>query len=111
MATLANSSGKQKKNPNKNTSKDPLKHQIRFYNKEKGVRLPYVGFKTELVVEAALDRSEPSPRFAFNGIHTKSEADNLQGNGLEKGIDASQVQSKEEVKNPGLSNSRTPSWR
>ena len=47
--------------------------------------------KTELVVGATLDRSEPSPRFASNGIHTKSEADNLKGNGLGKGSDASQV--------------------
>ena len=45
--------------------------------------------KTEQVVEAALDRSEPSPRFASNGIHTKSEVDNLQGNGLGKGPGAS----------------------
>ena len=43
------------------------------------------------MVEAALGRSEPSPRFASNGIHTKSGADNLKGNGLEKGPDASRV--------------------
>ena len=43
------------------------------------------------MVEAALDLSEPSPGFASNGIHTKSEADNLQGNGLRKGPSASQV--------------------
>ena len=43
------------------------------------------------MVGAALDRSEPSPRFTSNGIHMKSGADNLQGNGLEKGHGASQV--------------------
>ena len=47
--------------------------------------------KTELVVGEALDPSKPSPRFASNGIHTKSGADNLQGNGLGKGPGASQV--------------------
>ena len=39
------------------------------------------------MVEGALDRSEPSPKFASNSIYTKSRADNLQGNGLEKGPD------------------------
>ena len=67
--------------------------------------------KTELVVGAAIDRSEPSPRFTSNGIHTKSEADNLQGNGLEKGPDASQVPIRRGSQNPGLSISRTLSWR
>ena len=47
--------------------------------------------KIELVVGATLDQSEPSPRFTSNGIHTKSGADNLQGNGLGKGPGASQV--------------------
>ena len=47
--------------------------------------------KTELVFGATLDLSEPSPRFASNGIHTKSEVDNLQANGLGKGPSASQV--------------------
>ena len=67
--------------------------------------------KTELVVEAALDRSEPSPRFASNGIHMKIEADNLQGNGLGKGPGASQVPIGRGSKNLGLSISRTLSWR
>ena len=53
--------------------------------------LPCIGSKTELVVGAALDPIEPSPRFASNSIHMKSEADNLQGNGLGKGLGASQV--------------------
>ena len=91
MATLPNSNGKQKKNPNKKSSKDRLYHQIQFYNKEKGVGLPCVSSKTELVVRAALDQSEPSPRFTSNNIHTKSESDNLEGNDLEKGPGASQV--------------------
>ena len=43
------------------------------------------------MVGAALDRSEPSPKFTSNGIHTKSGADNLQGNDLRKGPGASQV--------------------
>ena len=67
--------------------------------------------KTELVVGAALDPSEPSPRFASNDIHTKSEADNLQGNGLRKGLGARQVSIQKGSQNPGLSISRTLSWR
>ena len=67
--------------------------------------------KTELVVGATLDRSEPSPRFASNGIHTKSEVDNLQGNSLDKGPDANQVLIRKGSQNPGLSISRTLSWR
>ena len=43
------------------------------------------------MVGVALDQSEPSPRFASNSIHKKSEPDNLQGNGLGKGLGASQV--------------------
>ena len=67
--------------------------------------------KTELVVGAALDRNEPSPRLASNGIHTKSEADNLQGNGLGKGPGVSQVPIRRGSQNPGLSISITLSWR
>ena len=67
--------------------------------------------KTELVVGAALDQSEPSHRFASNGIHTKSEANNLQGNGLEKGPGASQVMIRRESQKLGVSISRTLSWR
>ena len=63
--------------------------------------------KTELVVGAALDRSETSPRFASNGIHTKSEADNLQGNDLATGPGASLVPIRRGSQNPGLSISRT----
>ena len=63
--------------------------------------------KTELVVGAALDRSEPSLRFTSNGIHMKSEADNLQGNSLGKGPYASQVPIQRGSQNPGLSISRT----
>ena len=66
--------------------------------------------KIELVV-GVVDRSEPSPRFAFNSINTKSGADNLQSNGLKKGHDANQVPIRRGSQNLGLSNSRTPSWR
>ena len=76
-------------------------------NKEKGVGLPCVGSKTELVVRAALGRSEPSPRFASNGIHMKSEADNLQGNGLATSPGASLVPIRRGSQDPGLSISRT----
>ena len=58
-------------------SKDPLRHQIRFYTKEWGARLPCVGFKNRSTGRGSEDRSEPSPRFASKGIHTKSGADNL----------------------------------
>ena len=51
------------------------------------------------MVRVALDRSEPSPRFASNGIHMKSEADNLQGNGLEKDPGASQAPIQRESQN------------
>ena len=59
------------------------------------------------MVGAALDRSEPSPRFASNSIHTKSEAGNLQANGLATGPGASQVSIRRGSQNPGLSISRT----
>ena len=59
------------------------------------------------MVGAALDRSEPSPRLTSNGIHTKSEADNLQGNGLAMGPGASLVPIRRGSQNPGLSISRT----
>ena len=63
--------------------------------------------KTELVVGGALDRSKTSPRFASNGIHTESEADNLQGNDLATGPGASLVPIRRGSQNPGLSISRT----
>ena len=63
--------------------------------------------KTELVVGVALDRSEPSPRFASKGIHMKSAAYNLQGNSLKKGPGASQVPIRRGSQNPSLSISRT----
>ena len=69
----------------------PLVASNLVLQQSEGCRLLCVGSKTELVVGAALDRSEPSPRFASNGIHMKSEVDNLQGNGLGKGPGASQV--------------------
>ena len=59
------------------------------------------------MVEAALDRSEPSPRLASNGIHTKSGADNLQGKGLKNGPGASQDPIRRGSQKPGLSSSRT----
>ena len=67
--------------------------------------------KIELVVGAALNRNEPSPRFASNGIHMKSEANNHQGNSLGKGPGASQVLIRTGSQNSGLSISRTLSWR
>ena len=45
--------------------------------------------KIELVVRVALDRRKLSPRFASNGIHTKNGADNLQGDYLIMGPNAS----------------------
>ena len=53
------------------------------------------------MVGTTLDQREPSPRFASNGIHTKSEADNLQGNGLGKGPGASQVPMQRGSQKPG----------
>ena len=60
-----------------------------------------------MMVGAALDRSEPSPRSTSNGIHTKSEDNNLQGNGLATGPGASQVPNRRESQNSSLSISRT----
>ena len=60
--------------------------------------------KTELVAGTALDRSESSFRFASNGIHMKSAADNLQGNGLGKGPGASQVPTRRGSQKPGSLN-------
>ena len=57
------------------------------------------------MVGAALDRSEPSLRFAYDGIHTKSGAKNLQGNDLGKGLGGSQVPIQRGSQNPGLSKS------
>ena len=51
------------------------------------------------MIREALDRSKPTPRFTINGIHTKSEADNLQGNGLGKGLDSSQAPIQRESQN------------
>ena len=53
--------------------------------KKRGAGLPCVDFKNRSTGKVSLDRSEPSPRFASNGIHMKSGADNLQGNGFDKG--------------------------
>ena len=46
--------------------------------------------KTYPMVRAEKTQSEPSLGFASNSIHTKSGADNLQGNGLEKSPGANQ---------------------
>ena len=68
MATHANSSGK-KKIPTKTHSKTPCSNKSSSTTKRRVwdylVSVP----KIELVVGATLDRSEPSPRFASNGIN------------------------------------------
>ena len=56
--------------------------------------------KTDLLVGAAKTEEKPSLRFAFNGIHTKSGADNLQGNIFRKGPGASQVPIRRGNQNP-----------
>ena len=89
-----------KKNLNKNPPKDPLGNHIQFYTKERGVGLPCVGFKNRSTGQGNEDRSEPSPTFSSNSIHTKSIVDNLQGNGLGKGPDASQVPIRRGNQNP-----------
>ena len=45
--------GENKKNLNKNPSKDPLGHQIHCYTKKRGAGLPCVSFKIDLLVGAA----------------------------------------------------------
>ena len=54
--------------------------------------------KSNLLVEAA----KAEVKFASNGIHTKSGADNLQGNGLRKGLCASQFTVRRGSQNSGL---------
>ena len=66
-----------KKKSQQNPPKDPLGHLIPFYTKERGARLPCVGFKNRSTSQGNEDRSKPSPRFTFNSIHMKSRADNL----------------------------------
>ena len=56
-----------------------------------GAGLACVGFKNRSIGRGNEDRSEPSPRFASNGIHMKSGADNLQDNGLGRSLGAIQV--------------------
>ena len=56
--------------------------------------------KTDLLVGAAKTEEKPSLRFASNGIHTKSGADNLQGNSFRKGPGASQVSIQRGNQNP-----------
>ena len=53
--------------------------------------LPYVGFKNRSIGWGSEDRSEPSPRFAYNVIHTKTRPENLQGDRVEIKLSASQV--------------------
>ena len=77
MATLANSSGKTKKKFQRKSIQGPLVALKPVLQQREGCRITCVGSKTELVVGAALEKSEPSPRFASNGIHTNSGADNL----------------------------------
>ena len=45
------------KDLNKNQSKDPLGHQIRFYTKERGAELPCVGFKNRSTGRGSKDPS------------------------------------------------------
>ena len=75
MASHSKTSGKKKTQQSR--PKDPLGHKIRFKTIEKGVGLLCVGFKNQSTGRGSEDRSEPSLRFAPNGIHMKSGADNL----------------------------------
>ena len=77
----------------KNPPKDPLEHKIRFKSKEKGVGLPCVDFKNRSTGRGNEDRSKPSPRFTSNNIHTKTRPKNLQEDGVENKLSASQVSS------------------
>ena len=69
------------------------------YQRE-GARLPCVGFKNQSTGWGSEDRSEPSPRFAYNRIHKKRGADNFQGHSLEKSLGASQVFIRRGSQNP-----------
>ena len=92
---------KNKKNFQQKPIQGPLIASNHVLQQREGLGLSCVGSKTELVVEAALDRSKPSPTFASNDIHTKIEANNLQGNGLIKGPGASQVPIRRGSQKPG----------
>ena len=82
---------KTKQNFKRNPPKDPLGHQIWFKTKEEGVGLPCVSFKNQSNGRGREDRSEPSPRFASNGIHMKKGDNNLLGNDLRRSPGVSQV--------------------
>ena len=100
MASRAKSNGKKKSQ--QNPPNDPLRHQIRFKTIEKGMGLPCVGFKNRSTGRGSEDQSEPSPRFASNGIHMKDGADNLQGCNLGRSPSASQVSIRNGSQNPVL---------
>ena len=68
--------------------------------KKKSQLKPIQGVKNDLLVGVV--KIESSPRFASNGIHTKSRPDNLLGNSLEKGPRASQVPIRRGSQNPVL---------
>ena len=69
MASRAKNNGK--KNSQQNPPNDLLRNQIRFKTIERGMGLPCVSFKNRSTGRGSEDQSEPSPRFASNGIHMK----------------------------------------
>ena len=82
------------------STKPSLGHQIQFYTKDRGARLPCVSFKNRSTSRGSEDQSEPSPMFASNGIHMKSRAENLKGNGFRRSPGASQVSIRMGSQNP-----------
>ena len=59
------------------TLQGPLKHQSRIKPKRRVPDFTLCRFKNRFNGQGRKDRSEPSPRFASNSIHTKSRANNL----------------------------------
>ena len=102
MTIVAKTVETKKKKNSKTSSKDPLRHQIQFKSKRRVRDYLMLVSKNRSNGRGSKDRSEPSHRFASNSIHTKSGADNLQGNGLERSLGASQVSIQRGSQNPIL---------
>ena len=90
----------EKKNFLKKPYQGPLGASNPVLYQREGVGLPCVSFKNQSTGQGSEDRSEPSPRFSSNGIHTKNVANNLQGNGFGRSPDASQVLTRRGSQNP-----------
>ena len=91
---------KQRKKKKSQQTQGPLRASNLVLYQREGAGLPCVGFKNRSIGRGNEDRSEPSPRFASNGIHMKSGANNLQGNSLGRSLGVNQVSIPRGSQNP-----------